>query len=389
LQFRTVHASAVFPPELALAYKLSTANRRRLLVTLAGASLSVSLIVYQLFLIVGFIGSATAMIRSTNADLWVLAHEAQAFDFSAPLRRDHAFGVAGIAGVAEAAPVATGFAGAVDSRGLPAVVALAGLPVERFRLVAGGKREGAPVALRSDSFGFIDRTALAQFGVDGVPFDLEISGQRVRISNVMEGYATFLGSPFLVTSTTNAQRWLQLPADVCTGIAVWLRTGANLDATKQAIAQVYPELTVLTTREYARRSAIFWLLKTGAGGGLLLTAVLGFGIGLLIISQNLYAAVLESLEQYTTLRAMGIEQRTLQWVVISQATAIALCAGVAGSALAYLFGALTKAFVLGWIAEPIAVPMSVIGACAFMGLASSISAIRLIHRLEPAHALRQ
>ena len=90
---RLDHPSLVFPPELALAYKLSTANRRRVLVTLAGASLSVSLIVYQLFLIVGFIGSATAMIRSTNADLWLLAHEAQAFDFSAPIRRDHAFGV--------------------------------------------------------------------------------------------------------------------------------------------------------------------------------------------------------------------------------------------------------------------------------------------------------
>ena len=376
-------------PELALAYRLSTANRRRLFVTLAGASLSVSLIIYQLFLIVGFIGSATAMIRSVDADLWVLAHEAQAFDFSAPTRRDHAFGIAGIPGVADAAPVVTGFANAVDSRGRPSVVALAGLPVERFKVVAGSRDAPAPLALSSDRFALVDRTALAQFGVRDTPFDLEISGQTVRISGLTEGYATFLGSPFMVTSATNAQRWLRLPPDVCTGIAVWLRPGADPDATRQAIARAYPELTVLTSSGYARRSATFWLLRTGAGGGLLLTAVLGFGIGLLIISQNLYAAVLESLEQFTTLRAMGFEQRTLQWVVVAQATAIALCSGVIGSGLAYLFGGLTKAFVLGWIAEPLGVPFAVVVSCAFMGLASSVSAIRLIHRLEPAHALRQ
>jgi len=41
-------------PEVSLAVKLATANRRRTVVTLAGASLAVSLIIYQLFLIVGF-----------------------------------------------------------------------------------------------------------------------------------------------------------------------------------------------------------------------------------------------------------------------------------------------------------------------------------------------
>jgi putative ABC transport system permease protein len=375
--------------ELTLAYQLATANRRRLLVTLAGASLAVSLIIYQLFLIVGFVSSASSMIRSVDADLWVVPYEAQAFDFSATMRRDHAFSIAGFDGVENVAPVVTGFASAVDARGKPSVVSIAGLPVARFKLVASEQKNAAQLAPASDRFAFVDRTSLAQFSKNDVPFGLEISGQQVLISHAMEGYPTFLGSPFLVTSAANAQRWLRLPEDACTGIGVWLRPHANVATAVAALARAYPELTVLTSAQFARRSAIFWLTGTGAGGGLLLSAVMAFGIGLLIISQNLYASVLESLQHYTTLRAIGFEHRTLRRVVTAQSVAISLCAGVVGSVLAYVFAALTKAFVLGWIAQPLYVPAAMLVACGFIGVASSISAVRLIHQLEPAHALRQ
>ncbi len=376
-------------PELALAFKLATANRRRLFVTLAGASLAVSLIIYQLFLIVGFISSASSMIRSVDADIWVVPHEAQAFDFSATMRRDHVHSIAGFDGVADSAPVVTGFATAVDARGFPSVVSIAGLPVERFRLVSGERKTLTDRVPESDRFAFVDRTSLAQFTSKGVPFNLEISGQQVLISHAMEGYPTFLGSPFLVTNAANAQRWLRMPADACTGIGVWLRPDADAISTLLVLKRAFPELTVLTSAQYARRSAIFWLTGTGAGGGLLLSAVMAFGIGILIISQNLYASVLESLQHYITLRAIGFEKRTLRDVVMAQSVAISLCAGVLGSVLAYVFAAITKAFVLGWIAQPLYVPLAVLVACAFIGAASSVSAIRLIHRLEPAHALRQ
>ena len=315
-------------PELALACKLATANRRRLFVTLAGASLAVSLIIYQIFLIVGFISSASSMIRSIDADLWVVPHEAQAFDFSATMRRDHRYAIAGFAGVAEVAPVVTGFASVVDARGSPSVVSIAGLQVERFHLVSGAAKTFSDRVPESDRFAFVDRTSLAQFAQHDVPFNLEISGQQVLISHAMEGYPTFLGSPFLVTNAANAQRWLRMPEELCTGIGVWLRPGADLNATLHELTRAYPELTVLTTAQYARRSAIFWLTGTGAGGGLLLSAVMAFGIGLLIISQNLYASVLESLQHYTTLRAIGFEKKTLRRVVMAQSIAISCFAPV-------------------------------------------------------------
>jgi putative ABC transport system permease protein len=392
---RTIRVGAW--PEFALAHRFATANRRRLIVTLVGAALAVALMIYQSFLIVGFIRSATAVADGLDADLWVVAHEAQAFDFSAPMRRDLVHGLRGMAWVAAAEPVLTGFATAIRADGKPVVTAIAGIPMTRFRPDAS-----TPARLADEPhaphYALVDVTGLDAFVSDNrlpplegapLPLSLEINGARVLVTGTMRGYATFLGSPFMTTNIENATRWLNAAPDVATGVAVWLAPGADLMATRSAIREAYPELMVQSRRDYARRSAIFWLTRTGAGAGLLLSALLGFAIGLLIISQNLYASVLESLHQYTTLRAVGFAAGTLSKVVIAQSIMIALAAGVVGSLAAYVLAAATRAFILGWIATPIWVPLVAMLFCVLMGLAACISASRLIHRVEPAHALRQ
>ena len=106
--------------------------------------------IYQFFLIVGFIGSATSMIRSIDTDLWVVPIEAQAFAFSATIRREYLSAVAGADRVADAAPVITVFANAINEHGVPSIISLAGLPVERFKRVSGDRESIAGQAAESD-----------------------------------------------------------------------------------------------------------------------------------------------------------------------------------------------------------------------------------------------
>ena len=375
-------------PDLALALRIGVANRRRLLVTLAGASLAVALIIYQTFLIVGFVRSATAVAKGIDADLWVTAFESQAFDFGAPMRCDHAYGLRGVAGVQTVEAVLTGFTSAMRPDGRPIIVAIAGLPIERFRpdaqssLVTGFRFVGT-------RFAFVNETELPQFSDVPPPFEIEVAGERATVTAAMSGYSTFLGSPFVVTTFENARRWLKGSNQLCTALAVWVNKPADAATVIDEIHNRYPELSVFDADEYGRRSAIFWLTKTGAGGGLLLSAILGFAIGILIISQNLYASVLESLQQYVTLRAFGFQAKTLAYIVLGQSIGIALAAWLIGTVMGYVFSALTKAFVLGWIAQPVIVPLVTMLLCALMGAISSASAIKLIHRIEPANALRQ
>jgi len=66
--------------------------------------------------------------------------------------------------------------------------------------------------------------------------------------------------------------------------------------------------TVLTRDEFAHKSRMYWTIKTGAGGAILTAAVLGFLIGLVVVSQTIYANTMENIEEYATLKALGSAQ---------------------------------------------------------------------------------
>jgi len=49
---------------------------------------------------------------------------------------------------------------------------------------------------------------------------------------------------------------------------------------------------------------MYWTMKTGAGGGLT-AAFWPFLIGLVVVSQTIYANTMENIEEYATLKALG------------------------------------------------------------------------------------
>src|SRR5205085_8802872 len=96
--------------------------------------------------------------------------------------------------------------------------------------------------------------------------------------------------------------------------------------------QRLPEVDVLTRGEFARQSRLYWTIKTGAGGAILTAAVLGFLIGLVVVSQTVYANIMENIEEYATLKALGASQAFVALIVLAQA----LSCGVVGSILVLL-----------------------------------------------------
>src|ERR1700747_3931455 len=72
-----------------------------------------------------------------------------------------------------------------------------------------------------------------------------------------------------------------------------------------SLKQRLPEVDVLTQDEFARKSRMYWTIKTGAGGAIVTAAVLGFLIGLVVVSQTIYANTMENIEEYATLKALG------------------------------------------------------------------------------------
>src|SRR6266849_6707382 len=105
--------------------------------------------------------------------------------------------------------------------------------------------------------------------------------------------------------------------------------GYSTSDVQQNLRQRLPEVDVLTRDEFARKSRTYWTIKTGAGGAILTAAVLGFLIGLLDVSQTIYANTMENIEEYATLKALGASQHLLACIVLTQA----LLSGAVGSIL--------------------------------------------------------
>jgi putative ABC transport system permease protein len=168
-----------------------------------------------------------------------------------------------------------------------------------------------------------------------------------------------------------------------------LRDPAQADAVARRLGgdRAFGPYEAWTAREFARRSALYWMLDTGAGAGVLFLAGAVFLAGAAITSQTLVAAVNGSIREYATLNALGVGMRALRWVLLEQAFwvgALGLVgAGVLGAALLLLARAQDV---------PVSLDAPVAIACAVlvMGLAavSGLAAIRGLRHADPASLLR-
>src|SRR5260370_10037327 len=143
-----------------------------------------------------------------------------------------------------------------------------------------------------------DRDLIA---VRTLPTEVEINRHRASIERQIKGYGAFLGVPFLFTSYRNAIRYLGFGPDDAMYIVLRVSKASSVSDVKQLLQGRLPEADVLTQDQLTHKSRMYWTIKTGASSPILTAPVLGFLIGLLVVSQTIYANTLENIEEYATL----------------------------------------------------------------------------------------
>ena len=84
------------------------------------------------------------------------------------------------------------------------------------------------------------------------------------------------------------------------------------------------------TQGFRKRSLDYWLFETGAGSGLIAGAVLAIVVGIVVVSQTLYASTKEHINEFATLRALGASSGFIRKVILWQAVLSALMGYVPG-----------------------------------------------------------
>jgi len=369
-----------------LAWRNIAYDRGRFLGTVLGVSFAVFLMVFQGSLLTGFLNAASRLIDASDSDIWITARGVQAFEFGTPLESHVREMAAGVPGVTGTQRVCVSFAVYRTPFGKQQVVALVGADPDVGRRFPVPNVSGSSAEISADAV-LYDVSDRKEIQVTGLPAEVEINRRRASIEREIHGYGAFLGVPFLFTSYRNAVRYMDFEPGAATYVLVRVQEGFPVSQVRQNLQRRLPEFDVLTREQFAAKSRWYWTMKTGAGGAILTAAALAFLIGLVVVSQTIYANTLENIEEYATLKALGAGQTFVAKVVVVQALICGGVGGLIGLLIVFPSIAFTRSLI-PWVHAPWWMPALMVIPTLLMCSLASIASVRKALTVEPGRVFR-
>jgi putative ABC transport system permease protein len=384
--FRTIaHAMSLV---LKLASRNLLQDRLRFVATVIGIVFSIVLVMIQMGLFLSFERMVTTMIDHAQADLWIVPYGTKCFEDPSLLDEQARAQALAVPGVAEAIPVVIGFTDWSVPGGGTTPVFVVGSSVSADGLHPWNFVKGNLADLSMPHAVAVDRTYFGRLGVTQIGDRTEIREQKVEVAAITSGIRSFTTTPYVFTSLDRAQAYTATSPDKVSYFLVHVAPGADIASVRQQLLAHLPKVEVLTRDEFSRRSRAFWLFGTGAGAALFAGALLGAIVGTVIVAQTLYSSTKDHLREFATLRAIGSSSLYIHKVIICQA----LLSAVIGFSLAAAIGLIivksTAETALPIVMTP-ALTLGLFLLTVLMCIASAISAIVQVLRIDPAAAFRQ
>lgn len=362
-------------------------DRVRLVVTLTGIVFSVVLSGIQLGLFVGFRHATSDLIRMSDADIWVRSRGVTHLEAAVPFSEQTKYRVLAMPGVAAAEEYIVNFSGWKRPDGAEEGILLIGLEPTATMGRPWGLVEGRVEDLMQPDAAIVDELYRDKLGVERVGDVAEIRGHRVRVVGFTRGIRTFTTAPPVFVSYRNALAYLNLADDRTLFVLVRSQSRFAAAAVAERITATVPDVDARVTPEWRSQQESYWMFGTGAGITVLIAAGLGMLVGVVVVAQTIYAATVDHLKEYGTLKAMGAANRYI-YRVIGQQALISACVGyAAGMGIALVVSAAslqgTTAILLPWpLVSGLAV--ATVGMC----LIASIVSINKATRIDPAMVFR-
>jgi putative ABC transport system permease protein len=362
-------------------------DRTRFLVTVLGITCAVFLIIFQGSILLGFLRASSKIIDATDADLWIAGRGVQCFEFPVPVERRLGAIAHSVRGVDHTSRICTGVVPFRKNDGSHQLVDLIGADSDVGSQFPVPHLRGESAVIQPEAV-VVDKSNAELLNVAArLPQDVEINEQRAQVVGETSGFSSFLGSPYVFTSYADGSRYINLRPEETMFVLVWLDPKASLLDVKRGLQSRLKNVDVWTREEFSRRARFYWISQTGAGGAILTAAILGFFIGLAVVSQAIYATTMENIEEFATLKALGATNGFIRRVIISQA----LICGIGG----YLLGLLITSPMIRaaqtnipWVSAPGWLPIAIVVPTMAMCVSASIVSVRAALAVEPAKVFR-
>jgi putative ABC transport system permease protein len=371
---------------LTLAVRNLKKSGGRLWVSLFGIAFATFLMGVQGSLLNSFTRASSQIVDAIDADIWIVGKGTPTFDYVSPIPERYAHLALGIDGVRDAGRGVAGWVPIERPNGDRTLVMLIGVEAA-YR---GRLPDVSSVAIAkgvSDSALVIDASDARTLGFDGTTKRVQIGSRRGEMLSENRGFASFLGSPIIFSDYADARRYSQLDRTQVSFVLVHVVPGGNVSAIRDALRARLHDVDVWRSSELSNRSRGFWLVQTGAGGALTVAAILGFGIGLVLVAQAIYSITVENIEEYATMKAMGASNGDVRLVVLAQALLCGLAGGAFGLVLIQPFVIVLR-FMVSWVSVPFWMYFVCVCTLALLCFLASLIASKPAISVDPGRVFR-
>ncbi len=303
-----------------VALRMLVHDRARFVITLAGVAFAVLLVVVQVGLFRGLLANATVTIEHADADLWVTSKNTPNIDLPHYFSETSVMRVRSIPSVARADNLLVAFIGMQLPTGAEETLIVYGVTNPSQWRLPWAFTEGTTDRIQHGRGMFLDDSATRRFGSFAVGDRRELFGQRLDIVGRTTGGLSFTTMPLAFVSFDVAQ---SLEPNLYGGrtayILVKLQPGADASAAAAEIRHRLPYNDVYTRDAWAARTRDYWVSSTGLGMNMGLTVFLGILVGVTVVAQTLYAATLEHVREFGTMKAMGASNAHIFGLIAMQA----------------------------------------------------------------------
>ncbi len=376
------------PGTLKIAYKLLVNDRAKFAALLVGITFAVFLMIEMTSLFAGVLARASSTVINIGASMWVMDPAVQTVANSIPLPDYVLDEVRSIPGVKYAVPLYTGAALLRLRDGTYQSANVIGLDDSslfgRPQLISGSIQdifaENAFIAIKDSEFYKLKGASI------GTEFELnDHRGVIVGLAHVAS--SGLFGVPTLYTTYFRTLQYIPNTRFTISYVLVEPKSAADVASIKRRVAAA--GYLALTKDDFIRKISYFYKYQTGFGTNLLIMTVMSFIVGLSISGQTFYTFILENIEKFGALKAIGAKGRELVYMILFQATfvsltgygfGVGLCAAVIWLARMYLpdYAAIVTAGNLGLAFVMVVVIASI----------SSYVGVRKVLKIEPFDIFR-
>jgi putative ABC transport system permease protein len=372
-----------------IALKMLMGDRAKYLGIIAGITFAALLIAQQLAIFCGLLLRTTSQLRDVDASIWVMDPNVEYVDEVKPLRENNLYQVQGVPGVAWAVRFYKGQGRLKlgDGTFQQAIVlglddaTLVGAPHD---IVLGSLADlRRPDGVMMDEVGY-------HYLWPGEPLRtgrvLEMNDHRAVIVGICKASRSFQTFPILYARYHQALQYVPQERKVMSFVLAQEEPGVSADLVCRRITE-QTGLRAVRRDAFAWQTISYYLRRTGIPINFGITVTLGFIVGCAIAGQTFYTFVLENINQFGSLKAMGLSNMRIVGMVLVQGLVVGAIGYGLGVGLATLFGWFTSnteiSFFLPWqILAGTALAVALIVALA------SLVCIRRVLRLEPAMVFR-